>query len=434
VAALGAFARSADPTMAFFFKISPKKPVLPGSGAKARHRSATTSGRGLSASELAAQHEGKDGERLPRVEPMGPEVSVTGASLIEWTPAQAAFEVAQANPGLCAGLENAALLYASGQAAQARSFLEESVRTDQDTKTSPLAWLALFDLLQRAGDKAAFEQLALQYVVQFERSSPAWEAKAKPSAAPRAVGGSLVTVSGKLTGSTASSLDGLKRTIANRVSGARLDLMGITGFDDAGARRLADLLADARRARIGLRLQRSERLKPMLDAALRQGRAAGEGAWLLALELLQWASEREAFEDRAVEFAVTFERSPPSWEPPVTAAASQADGGAAASPDGGATSPEAADAQIVRWSGVMAGSVVPQLGRLSEFAASRTVVEVDMSEVERVDFVCAGALLNAINRVETQRKSVQIFGASPIIRALLLLIGISPRHFVKKPQ
>jgi len=27
---------------------------------------------------------------------------------------------------------------------------------------------------------------------------------------------------------------------------------------------------------------------------------------------------------------------------------------------------------------------------------------------------------------------VQIFGATPIVRALLLLIGISPRHFVKK--
>jgi hypothetical protein len=27
---------------------------------------------------------------------------------------------------------------------------------------------------------------------------------------------------------------------------------------------------------------------------------------------------------------------------------------------------------------------------------------------------------------------VQIVGASPIIRALLLLIGISPRHFVRK--
>jgi anti-anti-sigma regulatory factor len=55
-----------------------------------------------------------------------------------------------------------------------------------------------------------------------------------------------------------------------------------------------------------------------------------------------------------------------------------------------------------------------------------------MSSVERIDFICAGALLNAISRLEGQGKAVQIFGATPIVRALLLLIGISPRHFVKK--
>ena len=59
-------------------------------------------------------------------------------------------------------------------------------------------------------------------------------------------------------------------------------------------------------------------------------------------------------------------------------------------------------------------------------------IPVDMTEVERVDFVCAGALLNAIHRIEHQRKAVQVVGATPIVRALLLLIGISPRHFVKK--
>jgi anti-anti-sigma regulatory factor len=318
--------------------------------------------------------------------------------------------------------------------AQARSLLEESVRTDHDTRTSPLAWLALFDVLQRAGDRAAFDQLALQYVVQFERSPPAWEAKAKPAAGPRIVGGSLVTVSGRLTGSTSPYFDGLKRAIAQRVPEARVDLMGVTGFDDAGARGLADLLAEARRARMALRVQRSERLRPLLDTAMRQGPEAGEGAWLLALELLQWANDREAFEDRAVEFAVKFERSPPSWEPPATAPGSEGGADVEALAGSGTAVPDAPDTDTVRWSGVMAGSLVPQLGRLAEFAATRVVVAVDMSEVERVDFVCAGALLNAINRVESQRKSVQIAGATPIIRALLLLIGISPRHFVKKPQ
>jgi anti-anti-sigma regulatory factor len=43
-------------------------------------------------------------------------------------------------------------------------------------------------------------------------------------------------------------------------------------------------------------------------------------------------------------------------------------------------------------------------------------VPIDMAGVERIDFVCAGALLNAINRVEAQRKAVQILGVSPIVR------------------
>ena len=53
---------------------------------------------------------------------------------------------------------------------------------------------------------------------------------------------------------------------------------------------------------------------------MKKGREAGEGAWLLSLELLQWANAHAAFEDRAVEYAVTFELSPPSWEPPPAAA------------------------------------------------------------------------------------------------------------------
>ena len=82
----------------------------------------------------------------------------------------------------------------------------------------------------------------------------------------------------------------------------------------------------------------------------------------------------------------------------------------------------------------MTGPTDPQLVKFAEFREGRNTVPIDMSAVDRIDFVCAGALLNAIIRAEGQRKTVQIAGASPIIRALLLLLGISPRHFIKKPQ
>jgi anti-anti-sigma regulatory factor len=407
--------------MALFSKPPAKKP----DAAKPDPKHRSSGPRPVSARELAAQAGARPGaDRRTPVEPNTGDITVTGSSMIEWTPHRTLIEVAQANPGLCSVLENAALLYASGQAEPARALLEQGVQNDADAKLSPLAWLALFDLLQRAGDRAAFDQLALSYVVQFERSAPGWEETNRPQAAPRVAAGGYIALTGKLSAASASQIEVLRKAIAKQVARARLDLAGLTGMDDAGARLLADALAEARRRQFQLQLQHIERLRPTLDLSVRKGRDGGEGTWLLSLELLQWQNDRATFEDRAVEFAVTFELSPPSWEPPLAVPAAGAPAGDS----------EAAklDGDVLVVSGVMAGSLSPQLAKIMEYAQTRTVIPIDVSGVERIDFVCAGALLNAINRVEAQRRGVQIIGASPIIRALLLLIGISPRHFVKK--
>jgi ABC-type transporter Mla MlaB component len=272
--------------------------------------------------------------------------------------------------------------------------------------------------------------MAMIYVVEFERSAPAWEERTLAVTGPRATHAGYILLSGKLTAASAGQIEGLRRVIAKQVAKARLDLGKVTGCDDVGARLLADALGAARVAQFALEIQHTEALRPVLESAVRQGREGGEGAWLLSLELLQWQNDRAAFEDRAIEFAVAFELSPPSWEPPPVTVKP------GSPPDAeGATTPATnvvAEGEALRWSGEMLGPTTSQLARLPEFAHRRSVVPVDMSDVDRIDFVCAGALLNTINNVELQRKSVQIIGASPIIRALLLLIGISPRHFVKK--
>jgi ABC-type transporter Mla MlaB component len=356
------------------------------------------------------------------------EITVTGPpSLIDLSPGpQAGIQVAEANPGLCAVLENAALLYANAQAVPARQILEQGVATDSDAKVSPLAWLALFDLLQRARDRAAFDQLALQYVVAFERSAPAWEereGRSQPEAKPQT--GGYFALTGKLSSANAPQI-GHMLAATLKQSQVRLDLGSLTGADDAGAKLLADALGQLRKRQYALVLQHPEKIRRALEAAVKQGREAGEGYWVLLLELLQWQNDRAVFEDRAVDFAVSFELSPPSWEPPPngSAVAAQADT-PAAQVDG---------QEALCWQGTMTGPSDPQLAKFAEFRESRSVIPVDMSAVERIDFVCAGALLNAIIRAEGQRKTVQIAGASPIIRALLLLIGISPRHFLKSAQ
>ncbi len=391
--------------------------------------------RPVSARELAVEAQGRKGHAgQPGSEPAG-DISVTGASLVQWSAVSSTIEVAQSNPGLCGVLENAALLFAGGQKDAARTMLVQGVETDQEASTSPLAWLALFDVLQRTNDKATFEKMALQYVVQFERSAPAWEEGLSTTAEPKAVAGGFIPVTGKLSAASLAQVEGLKRAIEKKVPHARLDLASVTGFDDAGARMLADALAFARKHRFALTLQRPEKLRVAVDAVVKRGREGGEGAWLLALELLQFQHDPAAFDDRAIEYAVAFEQSPPSWEPPpkpdpaaVPPGAVPVDTVAGASAEGTLDD----DAEKLTMSGVLTGSSHLQVLKLSEFALRRPVVPIDMTAIDRIDFVCAGALLNAINRVESQRKAVQIVGASPIIRALLLLIGISPRHFLKK--
>lgn len=411
--------------MAIFGKPTTRKPA----SAKPAERSARREAKVMSARELAAEAASRKG-KMQGLEPLG-ETSLRGASVINWSTAPKAIEVAQANPGLCDVLENASLLYANGQDDDARTLLEQGIASDPDAKLSPLAWLALFDLMQRANDRAAFDRLAMQYVLQFERSAPSWEEGAKASGVETHAGGGYIAITGKLSSRTASQLEGLKRGLEKCVPRARLDLSAVTGFDDAGARLLAADLARARSQRMELTVERPDKLRAALEAAVAKGGEGGEGAWLLSLELMQWAHAQEAFDERAVEFAVAFEVSPPSWEPPPIGrvpAAPQAKTLQTAAP----RAARGADADIVVFEGVLTGTSPPALSRLAEFAAKNAVAPIDMTAVERIDFICAGALCNAITRIESQGKAVQIVGASPILRALLLLIGISPRHFVKK--
>lgn len=357
------------------------------------------------------------------------DISVTGPpSFVDLSPGgQSSILVEEANPGLCGVLEDAALRYANGQAAQARQALEQGLVGDDEARQSPLAWLALFDLLQRDGDRAAFDQLALQYIVAFERSAPSWEEHA-PKAAPatKPPPGAYFALTGKLSSASATQIANMLAATARQPQ-IRLDLGSLTGADDVGARLLADALIKLRKRRYALALQHPEKIRQALENAANQGREAGEGYWTLLLEFLQWQNDHKTFEDRALEFAIAFEVSPPSWEPPPIAIGEPA--------VAAATRPAAGErASVLFWQGMMIGPADPQLAKFAEFRDGRNVLPIDMSEVERIDFVCAGHMLNAISRAENQRKTVQIIGASPIVRALLLLLGISPRHFIKKSQ
>ena len=392
--------------------------------------------RPVSARELAAAVKDKDAlaakvERAGQVaEERDGEITVSPESAMQWHPGEPGkIQVAEATPGLCAVLENAALLHANGQTLPARGILEDGIVNDAEAKASPLAWLALLDLMHRLGDRAGFERLALNYVVAFERSAPGWEeySHRTPPAGNKPVVAGYVALTGKLSATHASQISGLL-SVAQKQPSMRLDLGGLLGADDAGATLLAQALGQLRSRRFALALQNPAKIRAALEMAVKQGRDASEGYWLLLLELLQWQNQHTAFEDRAVEYAVAFEVSPPSWEPPPQVQAPVASVPAGSQANGSV--PPGSEQLVLQ--GVLTGSGDPQVARLSDFRDGNAAVPIEMSAVERIDFVAAGALMNSISRIEAQHRVVQIVGASPIVRALLLLIGISPRNFVKK--
>ncbi|MDQ6619330.1 MAG: STAS domain-containing protein [Pseudomonadota bacterium] len=407
--------------MALFSKPPAKKPPAP--KAESKVRPIAPGARPFSAREVLSEVSARGGSRAPS--PPADEPTSTHGKLVERAPHKPPLAVDETANGLVPVLENAALMYASGQANAARALLEESVAGDPEAKTSAFAWLCLFDLVRRDDDRAAFDALALQYVVAFERSAPGWEELGGPGGGPRtsAAGGTLA-LAGKLTAATGTQLEALRQKGNAHRAELKVDLAAVQDYDDEGARLLAQRLADARHQRVPLVVVRAEKLRQRLETAANEGREAGQGAWMLLLELLQWLGEHAAFEDRAVEFAVTFEMSPPSWEP-LSAA-----GPAAVSR---AERPASIDAETLGWTDtIISGATPPQVKSLLEFAQTRSNVVLDMLGVDRMDFASAGALANAISRVQGQKKTLQVTGAGPIVRALLLLVGVRADIFVRR--
>ena len=344
-------------------------------------------------------------------------------------------EVGDPDVGLSAALENAALLHASGQSGVALQLLAGALANDPDTRCLPRAWHAQFDLLQRADDRAGFEQLAIEYVIAFEASPPPWDERKKAATkiTQRAAAGYFAIT--QINVKTALEIPAR----AAKFSSMKVDVATVSVFDDVGCRRMVDVLRRLRRQGYPVSWQGIDALKRQIAERIEAGMRENEGVWLFELEIIQWQNDVARFDERAIEYAVTFEVSPPAWEPlPPTLLAAQLGAQsptplAGRRPQSSAAAHEtpsnasASDSLVIK--GMLSGPSDTCIAALQAFAAERSWVPVDMAQVDRIDFVCAGALQNLISRWVIGGKQVRIIGASPIIESLLLLIGVGPGIF-----
>jgi anti-anti-sigma regulatory factor len=306
------------------------------------------------------------------------------------------------------------------------------VVNDHEARVSMLAWLALFDVLQRMGDKTAVDDLALKFVVAFERSPPVWDDARRATRDPatteaKSQGSAFVRFSGELAMDN-PGLESFSKAIGTS-SKCRIDFSGIHSADEDASGKLAEMLRNLRRKSYSMQVQGGDALRRVLEARVRVGEPVGESYWALLLELLQWLQDSAEFEEQAVNYAISFEVSPPSWEGLTEQQVSQARIAAA---EPGLSVPGASDTYVLE--GVLTGPGESQVMRVREFAKDNPTLTIDCSRLERIDFVCAGALLNELEGVERAHKPIQLVSASPVVQALLLVIGIKARYFHPRLQ
>lgn len=362
-----------------------------------------------------------------------PTKALSDTEMGNWAPLPGRIEVDE-DGNLGPSLENAALMFAHGNATAATAALTHALDTPE--RAQPMVWMCLFDLHARNLDRAAFEELALRFVVQFERSAPAWDelatagtgTSANASRVARAKPKSLLR--GDITDPQAPVIASLTEAAKCKdVNPPRfdLDIVDLNSVNDICGTLLAGSLAALRRKGSVISFRGLESTLRRLAAPLQVGTRAHKGQWYLVLELLQWSANTTEFEDRAVDFAVTFEISPPSAEPlsgiQRSVLTKQAEDPLAAQ--------DLLVDDRVTWTGDLKGAANPCLKLVTVEAATTNPVVIDMRQVSRVDFVCGGAIANAFTRLMAQAINVRVIGASPIVQILLQLTGVPATLFAK---
>ncbi|MGB4854351.1 MAG: STAS domain-containing protein, partial [Candidatus Dechloromonas phosphoritropha] len=139
------------------------------------------------------------------------------------------------------------------------------------------------------------------------------------------------------------------------------------------------------------------------------GEAQNARTWLLVLELLQRFGTQEDFEQVAIDFAVTFERSPPSWEAvPV------------------ASLPKAKPVKRADNAHYLSGEIRnSRFDDLIHVLNQTDNVVIDFSGVRRLDFFSAGQLVNRLSPFKASGSEVIVRSPNHLVAELMAVVGLN---------
>jgi len=317
-------------------------------------------------------------------------------------------------PSSAPAVEEAAILYANGQLDAAEAALRGCL--DSECRSERQPWWMLFDLYQASGREAAFESIAIDYASHFETSPPAYTPLVAQAAQQAFTGVTpTATLSGQLD---AGAREQLARVLAADWPMVRLEFSAIASATPEGCAALLAALQTLRRDGRELVVAGADHLVAVLRPMLAIGeRSAGEAPWLLLLELLLLMNREKDFEETAMDYCVTFEVSPPSFEAPARAAVSV---GATAGLD-----TAAGDRFLLP--GLVEGDSTALLAAIDAYAAEHGALVLDCSRLARIDYAAAMALGSRLRQLAgdgDDKRSIELRDLNHLVAALLRLLGV----------
>lgn len=318
-------------------------------------------------------------------------------------------------------LEEAAILFATGQAKVAEQMLRSAIDLDNLGNAMPLAWFMLFDLYQIEQDQYAFESLSLDYAGKYETSPPVWRNSevnlpevenenqaAVPSVSfPASLDGDIIKLLQKLS------------TLSEKSKVLKLDFGRVKTVDPIGCGLLLRAIRSLQKSRHDLVVAGAQNLTEQIRSILEVGRRdETEAPWLLLMEVLQLLQMKEAFEEASIDYCVTFEVSPPAYEAPSNKITT-------AVPEASADTDEDEAGDAFRMPKIIEGSTDSLVKEIAAYAKAHDVILLDCSQLERVEFGSSAQLLNGLVPISgTAGKSVQFHEVNYLVMHLFNAMGL----------
>lgn len=313
-------------------------------------------------------------------------------------------------------------------------------------------WLALFDMHRATGQMPKFESLAIDYAQQFGWSAPQWFSM--PQRVAEAVSEERQPRS-RIDGQVGwSSPEWIDAEAVSRLRSQALqmplpwvfDWAALRGIDAEACARLSDLFRSWMPQKVDMRWLHGDALLNCLHEATPSGlRDADPVYWQLRLDVLRMTNRPDQFDETAIEYCMTYEVSPPSWErvqcqvrlsgsasstlPPSMSMVSQVS-------TGFFESKLLDDAELVQvssvdLSGQLIGDIGPLLQSMTEQLGAAPVISVSCSRLIRVDFIAAGDLLNWVLARRGENRSVTFVDAHRLVALFFGAMGINEHATVK---